>query len=301
MFRVSHFCIAATLIAASACESTAPTASASSGAPADAAADKQGTTSSQMLLAVNPPPFAVSRIDDDGTNLVQLTDYLANAFDAAWAPDGKRIIYAANIGPIGESSLFVMNADGTGVTRITYPPDGVFDGDAAAFDKGIVFVRGSSASGSSIYRANADGTGITQLTFGTSDTGPTASKGTLIAFVRDDDIYVLDVGTGGVTNLTNTPSTVERAPAFSPSGKQIAFSRMGEGVFVMKADGTAVTHVTTGTDDTPVWSPDGKRIAFGRANGTPNKTIYIANADGTGMTPLLPPSNTDYVLFAWAK
>jgi len=88
---------------------------------------------------------------------------------------------------------------------------------------------------------NADGTGMTQFpqTIGGSDPAP-SPKGGRIAFMRNGDIYLLDVTTGGLTNLTNSTGT-EIHPAYSPSGKQIAFVRasVGGGIFVMNEDGTS--------------------------------------------------------------
>jgi hypothetical protein len=52
---------------------------------------------------------------------------------------------------------------------------------------------------------------------------------------------------GGLTQLTNTPALYKSGIAFSPSGKQIAFTRTDPGqqeaIFVMKADGTEVTRL----------------------------------------------------------
>jgi dipeptidyl aminopeptidase/acylaminoacyl peptidase len=53
------------------------------------------------------------------------------------------------------------------------------------------------------------------------------------------------------------------APAFSPDGRRIAFSRSGVGIMTMNLDGTALHRLTTnGRDSYPAWSPDGKQIAF---------------------------------------
>ena len=56
------------------------------------------------------------------------------------------------------------------------------------------------------------------------------------------------------------------APAFSPDGKRIAFSRAGVGILTMDVDGKDVHRLTTnGRDSFPAWSPDGKQIAFLRS------------------------------------
>ena len=53
------------------------------------------------------------------------------------------------------------------------------------------------------------------------------------------------------------------APAFSPNGKQIVFSRLGSGLFRVSLDGSGLRRLTSGSRDSqPVWSPNGKQIAF---------------------------------------
>jgi Tol biopolymer transport system component len=55
------------------------------------------------------------------------------------------------------------------------------------------------------------------------------------------------------------------APAFSPNGKLIVFTRLGSGLFRVSLDGTGLRRLTSGPRDSyPVWSRDGKRIAFVR-------------------------------------
>jgi Tol biopolymer transport system component len=275
--------------------------------PSTARADKQGTTSSEMLLEYNLPGGDVYRMGDDGTNLVQLTSNAGSEFDPAWAPDGKRVLYGARSLENDAFAIFVMNSDGTGVTQLTHPASNG-DGEPNALGKGIVFTRSTGVGQGAIYRMNADGTGITQLTFGLHDNHPAPSpKATSVAFVRDDDIYVLDLVSGGLTNITNTPTCAESNPAYSPSGKQIAFDRGycngAAGIFVMNDDGTQMTRLTgngsiNGTD--PAWSPDGKRIGFTEL-GVPTTTIYVMNADGSAMTPLLSIPDRIVLLAAWSR
>ena len=61
------------------------------------------------------------------------------------------------------------------------------------------------------------------------------------------------------------------------------------GLFVMNADGTGVTFLAKiGEADAyaPTWSPDGQRIAFEVCNGRSDCDIYVASADGSGLTNL---------------
>jgi Tol biopolymer transport system component len=60
-------------------------------------------------------------------------------------------------------------------------------------------------------------------------------------------------------------------------------------IYVMNADGTSQTRLTTNTayDTNPSWSPDGTKVAFVR---TPayygNADIYLMNADGSGQSQI---------------
>jgi TolB protein len=84
------------------------------------------------------------------------------------------------------------------------------------------------------------------------------------------DIYALNVGSGGLTQLTNAPS-IETAPSFSPDGSQIVFESDRSGtpqVYVMPASGGEGTRISGGAGryGTPVWSPRGDYIAFTKQN-----------------------------------
>jgi Tol biopolymer transport system component len=69
------------------------------------------------LFAINP---------ETGTELVQLTSGDFDHYDPAWSPDAKFIIFSSNRGSPEEKAevsegrnLFLINADGTGLTQVT--------------------------------------------------------------------------------------------------------------------------------------------------------------------------------------
>jgi Tol biopolymer transport system component len=110
---------------------------------------------------------------------------------------------------------------------------------------------------------------FTQLTDASGvETGPSLSPdGGSFAFssaARGSwDIYVQRVGGRNPVLVAGDPGRDEIWPAFSPDGRQIAFSLGGGagGIFVVGATGESVRRLTD-FGSNPAWSPDGQRIAF---------------------------------------
>lgn len=269
-------------------------------------ASKQSTTNSTILfekLFETPAQvFQIFSMDEDGTGIRELTNWSRGAQDAQWAPDGKRIVFDANAGD--GNAIYIANADGTGFTKLTNPPAASFCSDFAPSPVGkqIGFQRLCLTGGAGVYVMNTDGTALTLIMAQASE--PSGSKLGQIAFVLDNDIWVMDLATGGRTNVTSTTGIGEFGPAFAPSGKQIAFVRTvsadnAEAIFVMQADGTQMTQVTpasaTGFGQVR-WSPDGKQLMYSQ-----NGDVYTMNADGTGVTNITNTPNTTEYGTAWAR
>jgi Tol biopolymer transport system component len=163
---------------------------------------------------------------------------------------------------VRNGEIYVMKADGSGVSRLTN--NAANDGQPAWSPDGkkIAFVS-NRAGNDEIYVMNADGTGVTRLT-------------------------------------NNT--TADKAPAWSPNGTKIAFvsnrADQHDEIYVMSANGSGVTQLNKnlpeqgcntchgGAVEAPTWSPDGTKIAFLRRATIFSWDIDLMNPDGSGVTRL---------------
>lgn len=215
----------------------------------------------------------------------------------------------------GNYEIYSVNADGTGLSRLT--DNDSYDGEPAWSPDGqrIAFVSdrdfdGSARPGytSELYAMDADGGNVERLTFSRSGAGrPTWSPdGTRIAYETFSDgsvnLWVVPAEGGNPSMLFSTPG-FDAQPAWSPDGTRLALASdwfaydFGTDLFLINADGSGMTAVTDGnifdavTYEDPAWSPDGARLAMtvSRRLGTLeyDTRIGLASANGSDLT-LLP-------------
>ena len=194
----------------------------------------------------------------------------------------------------GDYEIYLMNADGSSVTQLTYNP--AFDGVPGWSPDGSRIAFNSDRDGDDeIYVMDADGSNVTQLTYNSADdvVPRWSPDGRSIAFYSDRDgeeeIYVMDADGSNVTQLTYNFAE-DYDPSWSPDGERIAFHSDRDGdyeIYAMNADGSNATQLTYNSvdDAVPHWSPDGRRIAF-HSDRDGDLEIYVMNADGSNVTQL---------------
>jgi hypothetical protein len=204
-------------------------------------------------------------IDNDGGNLVNLTQHDAKDHSPAWSPDGERIAFAS----VRDSlywELYVMRPDGSDVRRLTWWED-ASDLSPSWSPDGTRLVFASKRDGNwEIYIMDREGGNLTRLTdHEADDTNPAWSPdGSRIAFASTRDgyaeIYVMPIVGGEPVNISNAPFSSEHGPTWSPDGGRIAFysDRDGEwDIYVMASDGSEAIKLTgdNSNDQSPAWRP----------------------------------------------
>jgi TolB protein len=209
----------------------------------------------------------------------------------------------------GDYEIYVMNADGSGVTQLTdngvseFDPAFSADGTKIAFTSERDPTTGTTGgSAREIYVMNADGSAQTRVTNNPAsfDMVPSWSPdGSRIAFQSDrrapgdwSNLYTMNADGTDVVALTSNDA-LDYAPKYSPDGTRIAFASTLSNpstndsfeIYTIAPDGTGLTNLTNspGWDSAPDWSPDGSRIGF-QSQRDGNAEIYAMGADGSGQT-----------------
>jgi len=95
------------------------------------------------------------------------------------------------------------------------------------------------------------------------------------------EIYSININGDGLQRLTKNIGNLY-APELSPNGERIIFTKEGDGLWLMKPDGSNPHALTTADDIDPTWSADGSMIAFASSR-VGKRQLFIMNADGTNI------------------
>src|SRR4051794_5678316 len=118
-----------------------------------------------------------------------------------------------------------------------------------------------------------------------------------VLFTSANRLYTVDPGGGAWTRLV-ADETRQAQAAWSPDGSQVAYREGPDGdseIWVVNADGSNRHRLTdtpnVGADprysSQPAWSPDGRRIVFRSDRRDNNADVWIMNADGGDVRPLV--------------
>lgn len=228
--------------------------------------------------------------------------------DPAWSPDGARIVFASNCDG-GNLDLFIMDADGANVSRLTRTPGHEHTPTFSPDGSRLAYALHVEGEDSEIWTMAPDGSGARRLTDNAStDWSPSWSPdGRRIAFEssldENADVRVVDVETGAETRLTDDPAH-DLDPAWSPDGATIAFQSDRGGryaIWTVPAGGGEARRLVglPGHVAGPSWSPDGGRLVVAHLGDGRDGDLKIAHVDGVEPTPLTSGSRSDFAP-AWS-
>jgi Tol biopolymer transport system component len=229
----------------------------------------------------------------------------------AWSPDGTKIAFVSD--REGDPQIYVMDADGANVRRLTHTvkladapawsPDGkklamsvctkVVKASSRWTSRGKVISMPSDLPEWDIFVIDADGSNLMQLTHDRGDSASPAwsPNGNRIAFksAQTGLYYIHVMNTDGSTRQQLIDG---QSPAWSPDGKKVAFTKVkgtdALQIYTVDVDGSNLQQLTSGETSagTPTWSPDGKRIAFTLGTGK-TAQVSVMDADGSNRQQLI--------------
>ena len=180
--------------------------------------------------------------------------------DSAWSPDGKSVVFVANI--TGRANLWLVPAEGGWPTQLTVSDQRQMHPAWSPDGKWIA------------YQSDYDGD-------------------------EQWDIFFVSPKTGQVVNVTKTREISEEHPTWSPDGRYLAYvvkpkSSSSYEIDVFDTLMRETKHITQGTpadklNTTPIWSKDGCCLFFTQeqAKGT-DSNVFAADVK-TGKICLLTP------------
>jgi len=225
-------------------------------------------------------------MNEDGSGRRRLTG-LYSAKRGDWSPDGRRLVFDGRFyRTLFDFDLGVMNADGTGVRRITRGPERDILASWSPDGRWIAFTRLKSEGGiPDLWLVRQDGCGAHLVVRKAGS--PAWSPDGRLTFDAAGGIWTAHPDGSGRHRLVS--GNVGEA-SWSPDGRRLAYTSWRNGtaeIYVANADGSAARRLTRNAVDDfgATWSPDGRRILFTRGpDGA--RQVYVMNADGTGQTNL---------------
>ncbi|MFL5683933.1 MAG: TolB family protein [Chloroflexota bacterium] len=227
-----------------------------------------------------------------------------------WSRDGSRLAFqrrTTNDPSSGPLSLYVVGADGRGLTLVTPEPLDDIVGFSFSPDGDELLISARHEGVATIHIAAVDGGGIRQLDVGRPVTNASwrPSLGKEIMFTDDGNVsdgygglYVIDTDTGVIrTILESAPGRYRGHAAWSPDGSRIAYSEWRDSsdlsvrTHLVKADGSGdrVLPIPRGAawEAGLAWSNDGTRLlsirGYDGGYGLSRAVARPVDGSGTGV------------------
>ncbi|HET9327529.1 MAG TPA: hypothetical protein VFQ05_12215 [Candidatus Eisenbacteria bacterium] len=206
----------------------------------------------------------------------------------------------------GNSEIYTVNVDGTGLARLTNNA-GRDEFPTWSPDRQHIAFQSKRTGSFEIYVMNADGSNVVQRTFSaTGSEHPTWSPdGNTIAYetVENGSLNIWKVGAwSGSSSLLFSAPGWDGQPDWSPTSARLALSSdfvaydFSWDIYVVNADGSGFTRLTNGNIFDridylqPAWAPNGTRLSLAIVqriglDGSVTR-LGVMNEDGSSLTIL---------------
>jgi len=277
---------------------------------------RTGESSSINYLSAGSYIIGLTANDSNGNSSSASIHITVNTVGPTPPPSGPRKGTIAFVSSRdARAEIYVMNADGSNVQRLTYTPGGWVsqaptwspDGREIAFISGGDW-DGDGHIGLGLCIMDSGGKKVreirvnTNIPIGYINNLAWSPDGTQFAFVAPDptytdfDVYMMNINGSDVRKLT-TDGKSAGTPSWSPDSKSIAFSSTRDSsdlrdIYIMNADGSNQRHLSNSPhfSSEPAWSPDGTRLAC----QADYNDIWLINIDGSNQIKLTNDLPGDY-------
>lgn len=219
--------------------------------------DREGPT---RIYAIDLASGAVRRVGPAGAWYDE---------EPQWSPDGRRIAFASTRGQKDNLDIFVMDADGSNVVRVTDHPASE-QGPAWAPDGQSLFFTGTRDGRAEIYRVWLADRRVQRVTsgFDRAIMPAVSPDGRYLAYAAQTimyfQIYLMDLEKGTTQQITSGGGACH--PNFAPDSQELAFVRLDEEPSRLEAVRFSGSRVLVADPRRwsyyPDYSYDGRYVAF---------------------------------------
>jgi serine/threonine protein kinase len=255
----------------------------------------------------------LSSLDGSGDPFM-VTNMPEGACQPDWSPDGQRLVFISpceqNQDLYPGAGLFIINADGNGLTPLPNVPGGDFDPAWSPDGKSIIFTSLRNTGRPRIYLLTLEDTSVTRLSepYSYSRHPAWSPDGSQIAYVTTQkgpvQIWTMNPDGSDPQVFSRSGDAINTHPAWALDMEVILFTQVDTTIsnipFIVAAtyEGNLYSEVPYDMSPWPVrearYSPDGLWLVFESWPSGNNHDIYVMSSSGAGRTQVTTWSGNDF-------